>query len=518
MGKERQLLALDTEDDSNGTVTLINFFDGVKHITFYGESSRQDAWEWLAGQAPAMVWACNAEYDLINLCGPWVTKLFTIFYVSAGLMKASYVDADIQVYDTLRHWPMSVAKMGEFLGLVKVWSDGFDVAHCRRDTEIVWKFVNRMLFQYRALGLELRNTLPSMSLQLFSQFNRMEYPRMNNQVVKWFRKGYYGGRVEVYRFGKIAGPVYHYDVNSLYPYVMAERQYPDLYSSIMTQRIDLTQEGMADCEVWLPYCEVPALPMREETEILFPVGTMRGVWCYPELRQVIADGGKIVKVFEAVQFSQTCSPFAEYIRYCYANRQKSDGMSSLLWKLYGNSLYGKFAQHSGLECLYQDQQKTIIGKRPRHVNVIWSAYVTCYARLHLLGLLRQAWPVYYTDTDSLFTPNVMPVSKELGALKQEGVYAHAEFFGNKIYVVDEKYKAKGVKQDAAKDFIRTGRAIFRKPARLRESRKSFLTPNKWYLAEKHFRAEYTKRKRASAGFTHPWEYGAYRKAMGVSAR
>lgn len=44
-------LALDTEDDSNGEVQIINFYDGHRHETFtrvqHGEKMRERAWNWL---------------------------------------------------------------------------------------------------------------------------------------------------------------------------------------------------------------------------------------------------------------------------------------------------------------------------------------------------------------------------------------------------------------------------------------------------------------------------------------
>jgi hypothetical protein len=127
-----------------------------------------------------------------------------------------------------------------------------------------------------------------------------------------------------------------------------------------------------------------------------------------------------------------------------------------------------------------------------------------------LEKLRNAGTVYYTDTDSIFTPNKLPVSKSLGDLKLEGIYSKCEFMGNKVYVVDDVYRARGIPRkrkdseyDPARDFIRTGRCIFRRPARLRESRRTFATANVWYEVEKSFNAEYTKRKILTNGETLP---------------
>lgn len=119
----KKLLAIDTEDDSQGTPSIVNFFDGSEHITFTGKSCTADARLWLVAQAPAQVWACNAEYDLINLYGSWLGKLVTLQYVRSGLLRASLREAEITFYDTYRHWPRTVEQMGGYLGLPKLRQD-----------------------------------------------------------------------------------------------------------------------------------------------------------------------------------------------------------------------------------------------------------------------------------------------------------------------------------------------------------------------------------------------------------
>lgn len=172
--------------------------------------------------------------------------------------------------------------------------------------------------------------------------------------------------------------------------------------------------------------------------------------------------------------------------------------------------------------IYDDRSVHLDTKPGPAANVIWAAYVTCLARLRLLDELRGCSDVYYTDTDSLFTPDVRPVSAALGALKLEGTYAEMECFGNKMYAFENEggemiHKAKGVPKAAAKDFIRLGRATFRKPARLRESRRSFATANRWYSITKERSAIYTKRQLLPEGRTAPWRWDQYLKHMEVEA-
>lgn len=529
--------SLDTEDDSNGNVTIIDFCHRHEHVTFHGappDELRRQAWAWLYREqmkAPMQVWACNTEYDLINLYGPWVGKMTTLVYVGSGLMRATSVDMAVVYYDTYRHWSLSVEEMGKRLGFPKMPRDFQSVEYCRRDAEIVWRFVTSMIREYEALGLRLKPTLPGMALQLYTlRFSKRPLPTIAEWMRQWYRRGYYGGRVEVYRFREIKGPIYHYDVNSLYPSVMVEGRYPDLW---VPERLseDLEgfegwqhREGMADVTVSVPKQPYPPLPVRsEEGEIVYPWGRFRGAWAYPELRILLESGGTIEKVHMALDYDRLPAgdPFADYIHYCYDRRQKAtDQLGNLQWKLFMNSLYGKFGQREGLEVIFNDKLFKVPGSSGGQSNVLWAAYVTSLARAKLWRLLNEAGAVYYTDTDSLFTPVPMRTSAKLGDLKLEGTYSVAEFFGNKLYIVDGKAKAKGVPRDrpddgvtTATDFIRTGRAIFRRPARLRESRRSLAVPNVWYEVSKERDNAYTKRLRQPDGRTRPWLWDRYVAVM-----
>jgi len=542
------LICFDTEDDTQGSVKIVNFFDGERHTTYTGENCRFKAWAYLYQNQPEIYWAVNAQYDLVNLFGKWLAHVCTLQYVRSGLMRATFNDAKAMFYDTLRHWPASVEDMGEKIGLPKlkmphIGCDCDDcVEYCQRDTEITWRFVDEMTSRYRALGIDrIRSTLPSMALQLFKQFYQREFPRLDDYHINEMRKGYYGGRVEVYQLGSICnrqffeemkndlewfeenknarlidGRINHYDINSLFPSVMLSNSYPDLDTLSVTDEPDLQKEGIFEGWVFVPYTRFPCLPVRD-FELIFPHGALYGSWPYPELRQLLEDGGKIVKCKQAIEFSETENPFDGYIKFCYGKRlEASDELDNLFWKLMLNSLYGKFGQIGNIEVIYHDEDKIIEG-RARHASVIWSAYVTSYARLALLRFLRECNNVFYTDTDSLFTLDNLRTSNKLGDLKQEDIYSAAEFKGNKIYCTTKDnevaYKAKGVPRKYQGDFFRTGKARFMRPTKFREARRRKIQPNIWSEVEKESHMSYTKRKILPDGSTEPWNIMDYRQFL-----
>ncbi len=457
-------------------------------------------------------------------------------------MRATFTEGPVLFYDTLRHWAYSVEQMGEYLGRPKHAPPDFEsrkvggcplchegtvtelcarcVLYCQTDSLIVWEFCAEMLRRYQRMGLTIHSTLPSMALQHFQRhFYRRQLPRLPEWLVEWFRHGYYGGRVEVFTLGEVTGPLNHYDVNSLYPSVMRGHPYPDLSSWKRVRMPDFSREGMATLTLTVPETDVPCLPYRHDDEILYPYGTLTGTWPYPEIRQAVLDGAVIDHVEEAVEFSRTVDPFTAFVEECYAARMRSTtDLDRVFFKLLMNALYGKFGQGGELVVIANDEEQVLPAKVPRHANVIWSAYVTSYARLRLLDYLRMA-PSHYTDTDSLFTAATLPVASTLGALKLEGVVQRAEFVGNKLYLLydvttqedhyDEIARAKGVPRKRAGGFVRTGRAVYRKPARFRESRRSFLAPNVWYQVKKTRSLAYTKRRTTPGGRTEPWNLATY---------
>lgn len=527
-----KLIALDTEDDSNGNVKIINLYDGERHATFTGEGLRENAWNWIENHPGGMIWAVNTEYDLINLFGPMIGRALVLQYVGSGLYRALYPRAHTVFYDTLRHWPLSVKGMGLVIGLEKMAADFASVEYCRRDTEIAWRFTDRMLAGYTDLDIDLRPTLPGTSFRFWKEsyydYLGHDFP---SSVLSRLHEAYYGGRVEIFRLGEIAGPTYHYDVNSLFPAMMLRHRYPDLTSWYETEAPDWSLEGAARVTLTIPACAIGPLPVRapETGELLFPIGEVTGAWCYPEIRAALERGARLDRVHWALEFSETCDPFSSYVADCYARRLRAkaagDELGSIFWKLVLNSLYGKFAQSSGILTIKNDTEFTI-PTTGRNANVIWSAYVTSYARVELLGLLEKTANPYYCDTDSVFSDTQFETSTDLGGLKLEGEYDRTLFKGNKIYtrtgivytdkgpkrVVDDA-KAKGVPRDAAGDFIRTGRAVFRRPVRFRESRRGYQPPNKWIEATKELRTEYRKRRQTENGETTPWTLSDYARNL-----
>lgn len=509
-----KILALDTEDDSKGKVSLINFYDGLNHYTF---RRRMDAWNFLKEQGPAIVWAVNMEYDLVNLFGDWIDKFLTLTYNESAFIKGQWGGHNILFRDTLRHWLMSVKKMGDFIGLPKLDPKGIknkfdDVKYCRRDTEIVYRFVLEMTKRYESIGATMKNTLPSTAFNLFKgQYCDLNIQRPSEKVCELLMEAAYGGRVEIFKTGLLDGPIDCYDINSLYPFVMQSKEYPLPECGEFVEEFDLAEDHyIARMEIEMPPVNLPCLPVRHNNKLIFPVGVFEGTWTAPEIRQALADGAKVRKIKWCYSYGKrTCRPFVEWVNYIYGMRKKTgDPFMSYTLKIYLNSVFGKFTE-AGKLLIYKNGEVSELENRPNHSNVVLGAYTTAYGRLTLLKAMRENEnSLCYCDTDSVFLQRAekLKVGKELGEWKHEGRFSRCHFVLPKTYLAvrddgTTMRKAKGIPARAMADFFNTLSAQYDSPIRFRESRRRFLHPNVWIKKVRTIKAVYEKRRSVTGGNT-----------------
>ena len=179
-----------------------------------------------------------------------------------------------------------------------------------------------------------------------------------------------------------------------------------------------------------------------------------------------------------------------------------------VYKILMNSLYGKFAQRNELKemgsetdiekCFdptlefvpfselsdqgyWKKKNQTATEQRAQHDIVIWSAYVTCHARLKLYSYIEKVgFNFAYCDTDSLFTEVKMESSNELGDMKLEYEVQACEFIKPKhySYIADEKEKKKikGIKNDSIKNIRDTEQEFLRMTTPLEEIKQTIINP------------------------------------------
>jgi hypothetical protein len=373
------------------------------------------------------------------------------FVIKCKRNKARFVSAEIwvdgktiKVYDLLHIFPFqSLKHLGEWLGIPKIERPPYlgerapmtkdELSHFKkyaiRDAEICYK---AGLWLLKNFG-KIKPTLPCLALTVFREDygGKALFLKLPNEVKTLAYESYKGGRTECYVRGSPEKPVWVYDYNSLYPAVMYWGVFPNFKSYIGTKSdVNLEHHGIADCLIYQD-SDIPLLgvkrPFSDGTlKLIFPEGYVRGCFTYPELRWLETWGlGKIVKVYKAVEWKLGSTPFKNFIHNFYHKRLNS-AVESKFYKMFLNSLYGKFAQKHDLTEYIVDEDG-VAERVDKEVlalnNPVIASYITAYARIHLYRAFRRAGleNVLYADTDSIFTyKNLGEGSQNLGELKLEG--------------------------------------------------------------------------------------------------
>lgn len=204
----------------------------------------------------------------------------------------------------------------------------------------------------------------------------------------------------------------------------------------------------------------------------------------------------------------------------------------MIYKLMLNALYGKFGQQgkrvfavpmrklltmpdppldwrpwNGLAIFSKD------GTPPPWGNNVWAAWITARARMRLAGelamLTRRGARVLYCDTDSVIFQGALGQrypehARRIGEFESRGRFSRALIVGKKEYALEVRpgewdTRAKGVPHDQRLRYLRTGRASFSRPVRIRESSRIDVPANVWRTVKKQRRTDIRSSARRSDG-------------------
>jgi hypothetical protein len=452
----------------------------------------------------------NIAYDLNKIFGNYEI-FFSPQYKTENNRKRYFIDClarkgrfyyakyhNLEFRDTFNLFSMGLEKAGKIVGIPidksrrKKFENNAnghiepeDVEYCKMDCLTTWRIYEKCRDWVESHGGKIKLTIASSGLTILKQKNPMivkyikaickseKLPELDEN----FRLAYFGGRVEVHQ--KTGINLFYYDVNSLYPSVMANEKmfYPDPrtlfeYSGDLQFALN-NYEGMAKISFTIPKTiMIPVLPYKDITKnkIIYPVGRITGNWCFPEIRLALEMGYIPEKVHKIICAKPIRSPWFNYCMELYSERkqQKENGDSTEeITKIYLNSLYGKFGQRDFDDKIisveeaneifgnkgemfetfeYQGREMARYSTEPMRSksNILsLASYVTSYARSVIYDYYRKVGfeNVYYSDTDSLITSVELPTSKNLGEMKLEHKIEYAKFYGRKDYYIIAEGKA-----------------------------------------------------------------------------
>lgn len=319
------------------------------------------------------------------------------------------------------------------------------------------------------------HTMASQAMKVFRLFLQDTIYSLKDNIDDFVRESYFGGRTEIFKplfMGDNKNLLKCFDVNSLYPTIMANNEMPTNFQS-WTWTYYPNKMGFYDAEVEVPEdMYIPPLPtmaqVGKSTKLIFPTGRFKGRWSTIELEYAKSLGVKVLSTGKGIIFKNGGYLFKDYVEHLYKIRQESEkgSVSDMLAKLLMNSCYGRFGLRRDREevslddgqlgakpvgILRQGKKAVRLVSTPKIIessfsNVSIAAWVTSHARIFLHKILMEApEDIYYCDTDSAFTTHQYKVDNTgLGGLKLEYNVARACFLLPKTYIVNFAEQVKGV--------------------------------------------------------------------------
>ena len=366
------------------------------------------------------------------------------------------------------------------------------ILDCKCLHDVLIKF-NELIFNYFKVNINSSLTLPSLAMRIYkSQFMpENTIYQLLGKVEQNIRNCYTGGAVDVYiphnRINAFARSIrgfftklFVYDVNSLYPFIMAETPMPVgkpiAFKGDIT-KIDPNAFGYFYCKITSPdYLEHPILQRRIKTSeglrTIAGLGSWTG-WIFSTEMFNAMKYGYTFEILEGYEFERG-NVFKEYVQKMYNLRlefEKGHAMN-LIAKLLMNSIYGKLGmkmdvtrvdifdisdelkiqefkeklevfKESILDYIKLDQhivivRDSIVDLRYNEgedmyfgldVNIALASAITAGARVHMSIFKNNPdFKLYYSDTDSGVFGRALPteyVGTRLGQFKLEHVIDRA---------------------------------------------------------------------------------------------
>lgn len=330
---------------------------------------------------------------------------------------------------------------------------------CFRLYELVTAFVERF-------GAIL--TIGSTAMQEIRK--RHEFDRMSEEGDAYFRRYYYGGRVQCFNSGIINGPFIGLDLNSAYPKCMRDKRHP------VNGQFDISTTIPDNFD--FPYfvhfegTNKNALPCKSDETDELEFTETRGEFfaCSHEIEVALKYGLIDIHKVISCAIAQEWITFDTFVDDFYkekaAAKISGDKITELFTKYVLNSGYGKFGQNPDnyldwyinrdfgcdddlveqgymIESEYDDFElwsKPAVIKETSFFDVSIAASITSGTRAMLLEGIQQAEQPIYCDTDSLICKGFNGVidPTELGAWKHEFTADHVAVAGKKLYMAWDK--------------------------------------------------------------------------------
>lgn len=449
-------------------------------------SSIEDFFEWCSEHHGSLIYFHNLKFDgafilsyLLEKKYPMQDNLTTHsargFKCLIGDMGEFYSitinfrpNCQVVIYDSLKLIPMPVRTIAEAFGLPetkgKIDYSSYvineeTIDYVNRDVIIVAKAIK----YFRDNGY-YRMTIASNAYHSYissTPLTKWWFPKLPKDFIETWRSAYRGGRSQVNPkyAGKIMHDVKRFDINSMYPSIMAKKPLP------YGEPIKLDKPGLYDFELYHVHIKFRLKPNHLPT--LLKTGSIFakvGDTYYKDSEGIIdlyisnIDLNIMKKHYyiehifylEIYGFRTRFDMFRDWVNVMYENKSKHTGGLRLVYKLLLNSLYGKFGSRpTGQNKIPNLGADGIVGYSltEEHDMTIYylpiAIAITSWAHKMIDDAICQTGydNFVYCDTDSVHTigdlPSEMIDQKELGKFKLEAIEPISKYIRQKTYIYRE---------------------------------------------------------------------------------
>lgn len=405
-------------------------------------------------------------------------EFFTIIdeYGSWYKIVIKYGKVRLTIFDSLKIIPLSIDKIAKSFNVDKLKGeidytsyreDGYvpteeEIDYIKNDCYIL----SKGLQYFREQNLT-KMTIASNAFNYFKDnlpFDFRDYfpvipIKMDTEIRKYYRGGFCY-TVKEYA-GKVVKDVKVFDVNSLYPFVMANRTYPCGYP----KHFKGEYKGSSECYLqhirtlfvlkdgYLPTIQIKHTNHFLDTEYLIDSdGVIVDLYLTNIDLQLFLEHYSTIylEYVDGYEFYCMDNLFTTYVEYWGNVKRNSTGGLRELAKLMLNSLYGKFALNptriSKIPMLDEDTNSLKYHELPPDVGkpnyTAVAVFVTSYARQYTITHAQKYYAEHrflYGDTDSLHVLEgereyVDEHDTELGKWKLEKSYKYAKYLHAKCYM------------------------------------------------------------------------------------
>jgi DNA polymerase type B, organellar and viral len=321
------------------------------------------------------------------------------------------------------------------------------LAYCQAELRALVLIMNAVRDSLRAADIKISQwygpgaIASSLLKEYHMRDNMYDTFHKENRIYRAAQHAFAGGRIELMKYGLHDGPVYHYDINSAYPSVIADlpsmkgRWY---YQDLTSVALEMVTSFALYHIKWRTKKDVPFYPFHYRNpngNIYFP-STGEGWYWGVEVNAGLDFNGDIelIECYWYRPYEHT-KPFG-WVRKLYEQRKvwKQEGNAAhKTLKLGINSLYGKLIQHVG-----GDEHTN---KLPAFHQLEWAGYITACtrAKLYTAGMQNPEAIIGF-QTDGIFStePLDLDFGDGLGQWNEEPQCTRGLFVQTGIYWIWEQ--------------------------------------------------------------------------------